>query len=72
MCATVCPSQALAYVRPEEIASRCEKPTNIFYFGSQKITTKVFMMAPAEREAIALDVVDYMWEGQHELVAARE
>ena len=72
MCATVCPSQALSYVQPEEITSRREKPTNIFYFGSQKITTKVFMMAPAEREAIALDVVDYMWEGQHELVAARE
>jgi len=71
MCATVCPSQALAYVRPEEIANRREKPTNIFYFGNQKITTKVFMMAPAEREAIALDVVDYIWEGQHELVATR-
>jgi len=50
MCATVCPSQALSYVRPEEIASRREKPTNIFYFGSQKITTKVYMMAqPNER-----------------------
>jgi Fe-S-cluster-containing dehydrogenase component len=60
MCATVCPSQALAYVRPEEIARRREKPTNIFYFGEQKITTKVFMMAPAERDAISLDVVDYM------------
>ena len=65
MCATVCPSQALAYVRPEEIALRREKPTNVFYFGEQKITTKVFMMAPAERDAIAFDVVDYMWEGPH-------
>ncbi|MGB8115358.1 MAG: 4Fe-4S dicluster domain-containing protein [Candidatus Sulfotelmatobacter sp.] len=72
MCATVCPSQALAYVRPEEIAKRREKPTNIFYFGEQKITTKVFMMAPAEREAIALDIVDYMWEEQHELAATIE
>jgi len=45
-------------VRPEEIASRGLKPRNIFYFGSQKITTKVYMTAPAEREAIALDVVD--------------
>lgn len=72
MCATVCPSQALSYVRPEEIANRRETPTNIFYFGSQKITTKVYMMAPAEREAIALDVVDYMWEENHELVATRD
>ena len=72
MCATVCPSQALAYVRPEEIAKRREKPTNIFYFGEQKITTKVFMMAPAEQDAIALDVVDYMWEEQHDLAATIE
>ena len=72
MCATVCPSQALAYVRPEDIAKRREKPTNIFYFGRQKITTKVFMMAPAERDAIALDVVDYMWEEKRELAATRE
>jgi hypothetical protein len=72
MCATVCPSQALAYVLPEEIARRREKPTNIFYFGEQKITTKVFMMAPADRDAIALDVVDYMWEEPHELAAPIE
>jgi hypothetical protein len=30
------------------------------------------MMAPAERDAIALDVVDYMWEEQHELAATIE
>src|SRR6478752_9817291 len=71
MCATVCPSQALAYVTLEEIASRREKPTNTFYFGNQKITTKVFMMAPADQEAIALDIVDYMWEENHELAATR-
>jgi len=65
----VCPSQALVYVKPEEIARRREKPTNIFYFGEQQITTKVFMMAPAERDAIALDVVDYMWEERHEPAA---
>jgi Fe-S-cluster-containing dehydrogenase component len=72
MCATVCPSQALAYVKPEQISHRREKPTNVFFFGNQKITTKVYMMAPAEREAITLDVVDYMWEGRDELVTTRE
>src|ERR1039458_2673939 len=41
-------------------------------FSDLKITTKVYMMAPAEREAIALDVVDYMWEEKHELAATRE
>lgn len=63
MCATVCPSQALAYVPAGSLAGRREKPTNVFYFGKQKVTTKVFMMAPANRESIRVDVVDYMWEG---------
>ena len=54
---------------PRRSPIAAKSPSNIFYFGSQKITTKVYMMAPAEREAIALDVVDYMWEENHELVA---
>ena len=68
MCATVCPSQALAYVRPEEIARRREKPVNSFWFGLQKVTTQVYMMAPAERDEISVDVVDYMYEGEAEYV----
>jgi Fe-S-cluster-containing dehydrogenase component len=65
MCATVCPSQALAYVTPETIArDRREKPSNVFQFGNQTVTTKVFMMIPEEYEGLTLDVVDYMWEGQ--------
>ena len=64
MCATVCPSQALAYVRPETITSRRgDQPTNVFFFGRQRVTTKVFMMAPAGVDAVTLDVADYMWEG---------
>ena len=63
MCATVCPSQALAYLMPAEItAMRREKPVNTFYFGEQKIVTKVYMMAPAERDFLSVDVVDYTWE----------
>jgi Fe-S-cluster-containing dehydrogenase component len=62
MCATVCPSQALAYVRPEDIARRRETPTNIFYFGEQRIKTLVHMMVPAGAESISLDVLDYIWE----------
>lgn len=65
MCATVCPSQALAYVRPEDIArDRREKPVNQFVFGNARVSTKVFMMAPAGRDEIALDVTDYMWHGE--------
>jgi len=63
MCATVCPSQALAYVRPEVIIEgRRERPTNVFFFGRQRVQTKVFMMAPPGADAVTVDVVDYMWE----------
>jgi Fe-S-cluster-containing dehydrogenase component len=65
MCATVCPSQALAYVTPETIAARRnERPTDVFFFGNERVTTKVRYMAPASRDAIALDVVDYMYEAR--------
>ena len=71
MCATVCPSQALAYVRPEAIArERREKPSNVFWFGNQRITTKVFMMLPVTEEELKVDVVDYMWEGEHAAIPA--
>ena len=64
MCATVCPSQALAYVTPEAMAARRhERPTDVFFFGAERVTTKVRYMAPASRDAIALDVADYMWGG---------
>lgn len=63
MCATVCPSQALYYATPAEVArTRREKPTNVFQFGNQRITTKVFMMAPADRDFISIDIEDYMTE----------
>jgi Fe-S-cluster-containing dehydrogenase component len=64
MCATVCPSQALAFVAPEKIArERREVPVNTFRFGAEVVTTKVSMMVPAGTEAITMDVTDYMWEG---------
>jgi Fe-S-cluster-containing dehydrogenase component len=62
MCATVCPSQALAYVTPEEIGRRREQPVNEFRFGNQTVATKVFMMAPAGHDSITVDVIDFMWE----------
>jgi Fe-S-cluster-containing dehydrogenase component len=62
MCATVCPSQALSYVRPEEIVKRREKPNNVFRFGNQKIVTRVHMMVPTETDAVSLDALDYIWE----------
>ena len=62
MCATVCPSQALAYVKREKIATRSETPTNVFRFGRQVVTTKVHMMVAPGVEEIALDAADLIWE----------
>ncbi len=47
MCATVCPSGALFYGTPEEIAERHGSPINAFVFGERTITTKVSLMVPA-------------------------
>jgi len=63
MCATVCPSQALAYVPLEDIErERRDVPANTFRFGNQVVTTKVFMMAPPGTDSITLDAADYIWE----------
>ena len=62
MCATVCPSQALSYVRSEDIAARRETPSNVFYFGNQKITTQVYMMTPPDSDSVSLDIAEFMWE----------
>ena len=63
MCATVCPSQALAFVPREKILrERRERPTNVFQFGRQTVTTKVSFMVRPEVETVSVDVTDYMWE----------
>ncbi len=47
MCATVCPSQALFFGTPEEIAEmRGGTPINEFIFGERTIRTKVHLMMP--------------------------
>jgi Fe-S-cluster-containing dehydrogenase component len=63
MCATVCPSGALAFVPRERIrAERREVPTNEFLFGHQTVRTKVHMMIPAGAATLTLDVLDHLWE----------
>ncbi len=64
MCATVCPSQALAYIPPAEAAKRPARPSNVFRFGNQTVTTKVAIMLPAQFDSISIDVADYIWEGE--------
>jgi Fe-S-cluster-containing dehydrogenase component len=63
MCATVCPSQALTFGPADVIArQRASTPVRDFQFGRQPVRTKVWMMAPAEQRAIAVDVADYVWK----------
>ncbi len=63
MCATVCPSQALAFVPVEQIRStRREKPNNVFFFGKERVTTKVFLMIPPEAGEVNVDITDFIWE----------
>jgi Fe-S-cluster-containing dehydrogenase component len=51
MCATVCPSQALFYGTPEELAEqRGGTPIHEFVFGNRTIKTKVGLMAPKGSE----------------------
>jgi Fe-S-cluster-containing dehydrogenase component len=67
MCATVCPSQALAFGPPEEIARlRAGEPVRDFRFGNEVVRTKVFLMAPAGRVTVDVDVEDYMWKESDE------
>jgi len=64
MCATVCPSQALLYAKPEAVAARREKPVNEFQFGGQRVRTGVFILLPPEAPRLEVDVVDYMYRGE--------
>lgn len=67
MCATVCPSGALAYLPAEVIArQRGAVPVNEFQFGEELVRTKVYYMMPPEHPEIEVDVEDYMWKEPHE------
>jgi Fe-S-cluster-containing dehydrogenase component len=64
MCATVCPSGALAYAPREEIERQRlrSRPMNRFTFGRQTITTKVNMMVPRPAAVEQVDVTSAMHE----------
>lgn len=56
MCATVCPSQALFFGTPEEIAElRGGTPINEFIFGERTIRTKVHLMMPKGTQRMKVD-----------------
>jgi Fe-S-cluster-containing dehydrogenase component len=61
MCATVCPSGALAFGTREEMARlRQERPINVFKFGNETVKTKVQLMVPAGQDEIEMDVAALM------------
>jgi len=65
MCATVCPSGALAFGTRDEIARlRRERPLRTFRFGEEVVRTKVAIMMPAADPSSELDVADLIEEGE--------
>ncbi len=58
MCATVCPSGALAFTPMEEIQrTRSGIPINSWRFGDEIVKTKVFVMVPREVERVSVELV---------------
>jgi len=64
MCASVCPSQALAFGTRQEIAKNRpnSKAANTFRFGAQTIRTKVNVLVPANAAPELIDVTAAMYE----------
>lgn len=55
MCATVCPSGAIAFGTIEEITGRRRgKPVREFAIGTQRVQTKVYVMLPPDAESLEL------------------
>ncbi len=56
MCATVCPSQALAFVPLDQIEmQRRGRAICQWQFGEEKVKTKVYMIVPQEVRTVVLD-----------------
>jgi Fe-S-cluster-containing dehydrogenase component len=87
MCASVCPSQALAFGTRAEMARLRPnaRPVNMFQFGLQTIRTKVNMMVPRDateeivdvtaslyKPAAGYDVVDGLFAADCPLPTAKE
>jgi Fe-S-cluster-containing dehydrogenase component len=67
MCATVCPSGALAFTTMEEIRrTRQGVPVNEWRFGQEVVRTKVYVMVPPHVSHVDVDLVqiDALGSGQ--------
>jgi len=58
MCATVCPSQALAFTTLDEIErTRQGVPVNDWHFGAEPVKTKVYVMVPKGIKSVDIGLV---------------
>jgi len=58
MCATVCPSQALAFTTLEDMErTRQGVPVNKWHFGDEQVKTKVYVMVPRGIESVHVGLV---------------
>jgi Fe-S-cluster-containing dehydrogenase component len=58
MCATVCPSGALAFATVEEIMrTRRGRAVNDWQFGDERVRTKVFVLVPTEVTQLNVSVI---------------
>jgi Fe-S-cluster-containing dehydrogenase component len=58
MCATVCPSQALAFTTRAEIERRRGVAINEWKFGDEVVRTKVFVVVPREVRRVEIGLVE--------------
>lgn len=57
LCAAVCPSQALAFERPADVArARRGRAAGEWRFGGETVRTRVFVMVPGEAGAVRVDL----------------
>jgi Fe-S-cluster-containing dehydrogenase component len=67
MCATVCPSSALAFTTLEEIQrTRRGRAVNEWRFGGETVRTKVFVVLPKDAERVEIDRVHVGWKARHD------
>lgn len=56
MCASVCPTGAIAFGTYEQIVPlRRTKPVNAHVFGNQHVETKVYLMLPTDADEAIVD-----------------
>jgi Fe-S-cluster-containing dehydrogenase component len=67
MCATVCPSGALAFTTTEEIRGLAGgRPVNEWQFGGERVRTRVFVVLPEERPSLLISLDEVRGRSQPE------